>query len=96
MNYRYNEVAEIELHRPRAILQKRAAGLGPEFLDAVDSGVTIILQSPTRWPDEGGGVRRCRIRRFPYALFYRMTSPDDVEIVAVGDHADGRVLADRV
>lgn len=85
MNYRYNEVAEIELHEAAHFYENRAAGLGSEFLNAVDSGVTTILQSPTRWPDEGGGIRRCRINRFPYALFYRMTSPDEVEIVAVAD-----------
>ena len=85
MTYRYNGLAEIELYEAAHFYENRAAGLGSEFLDEVDRGIATILQSPTRWPDEGGGIRRCRLHRFPYALFYRTTSPDEIEIVAVAN-----------
>ena len=85
MTYRYNEVAELELNEAAQFYENRARGLGLEFLDEVDAGITRILGAPLLWPDEGDGVRRYRIRRFPYGLFYRMTGPDEVEIVAVAD-----------
>ena len=94
MNYRYNEVAEIELHEAATLLPEeggrtgvrvsRRGGLGCRNHPPIANTIT---------QDEGGGVRRCRIRRFPYALFYRMTSLDEVEIVAVAHSAAGGDIA---
>jgi toxin ParE1/3/4 len=85
MTYRYNEVAELELKEAAQFYEKRSSGLGLEFLEEVDAGITRILRAPLLWLDEGDGIRRYRIRRFPYALFYRMTGSEEVEIVAVAD-----------
>lgn len=54
-------------------------------MEEVEAGIAIVLESPDRWPDRGAGVRRYRIRRFPYGLYYRAVNENEVEILAVAD-----------
>jgi hypothetical protein len=48
----------------------RRGGLGGEFLTAVRAVLAEIEESPERFPIVRGDIRRARLRRFPYALFY--------------------------
>jgi len=43
------------------------------FLDAIDSALTTILESPTRWPVIDEGVYRYRLKRYPYHIYYYPT-----------------------
>ena len=60
------------------------AGLGEEFLDQFDSVVERLLMFPNGAPPVEGfpGVRRARIRRFPYGAFYRLDG-DDLVVLRV-------------
>jgi toxin ParE1/3/4 len=48
----------------------RRGGLGSEFLAAVRAALADIEESPERFPIVRGDVRRVRLQRFPYAVFY--------------------------
>ncbi|TNM39513.1 type II toxin-antitoxin system RelE/ParE family toxin [Nocardioides albidus] len=63
---------------------QQAAGLGTEFLGAVDRVVERMLMFPDGAPPVDGfpGVRRARVRRFPYGVFYR-PGPDALIILRV-------------
>ena len=52
--------------------EKQRAGLGEEFLAAVDSLLSKILAHPTTYPVIHREVRRALLRRFPYAVFFRI------------------------
>ena len=60
------------------------AGLGEEFLDQFDNLVERLLMFPNGAPPVEGfpGVRRARIRRFPYGAFYRLDG-DDLVVLRV-------------
>ena len=54
--------------------EKERAGLGSEFLDAVEKLVRVVAENPERFPVIRKDVRRAILKRFPYSIFYRVTS----------------------
>lgn len=58
------------------------AGLGDEFRDAVEEAVRHITEFPDAWHLLSGLLRRCRTRRFPYAIIYERGN-EEILIVAV-------------
>jgi plasmid stabilization system protein ParE len=57
------------------------AGLGAEFLRALEAAISAIRRRPTSYPEVFGASRRAVLRRFPYSLIY-IESGDDILIVA--------------
>jgi hypothetical protein len=62
--------------------EKQRAGLGGEFLDEVEAAFERIRLNPTAWARVEGDIRRCRTKRFPYGVIYRVKL-DTIEIIAV-------------
>ena len=61
--------------------QKQQPGLGQEFLDSVDAGLREIVTYPPRQAIILRGTRRFLLKRFPYAVFYRVY-PHVIVVVA--------------
>ena len=78
--------ATAELTEAGRFYEEKVAGLGAEFLDAVDDAVRMISASPTRWRTMEDDVRRYLMPRFPYAIYYRVL-PDHVRILAFKHHS---------
>jgi plasmid stabilization system protein ParE len=66
--------AEADIEEAALWYEVRWIGLGAEFLRAVDVSLEEIRRNPESYPQIYGGVRRTRIRRFPYALYFVLTS----------------------
>jgi plasmid stabilization system protein ParE len=49
------------------------SGLGTEFEEALDASLQLITRFPEAGPVVLHDVRRLLLRRFPYALYYRLT-----------------------
>ena len=62
--------------------EKERAGLGTEFLEAVDNLVRTITENPERFPVIREDIRRAVLRRFPYSIFYRIVSGHIVVIAS--------------
>lgn len=62
--------------------EDQRAGLGEEFLGAVDTSFDAIQEFPERSARVYGEVRRAVVSRFPYAVFYRV-EPKRVVVIAV-------------
>lgn len=45
-------------------------GLGASFLAEIESAVSLVEEFPALWVEIGNGIRRCLVRRFPYAVLY--------------------------
>jgi len=58
------------------------AGLGEEFLGAVEASFDAIQEFPEMFAPLHGEVRRAVVSRFPYAVFYRI-EPKRVVVLAV-------------
>ena len=61
-------------------------GLGLDFIDDFISAVRVVAEAPNRWPAHMivPGVKRYRLKRFPFALAYRVEN-DHWMIYAVED-----------
>ena len=52
--------------------ERQQAGLGEEFLTAVQSALENIAAHPIRYPVVHRETRRVLLRRFPYGIYYRV------------------------
>jgi plasmid stabilization system protein ParE len=57
-------------------------GLGAQFRDAVDAAVADIAEAPLSYAVHYRDLRRMLVRRFPYAVYYRV-HPHTVVVVAI-------------
>lgn len=57
-------------------------GLGLDFLREVRNTLGRVQQHPLAWHPLNAHIRRCQLRRFPYALIYQPVS-DCIIILAV-------------
>ena len=61
--------------------EKKAMGLGEEFLRMFYACVGEIPRNPLIYPEAHGKFRRCLLRRFPYAIYFMM---DGNKIIVFG------------
>jgi plasmid stabilization system protein ParE len=76
--------------------EQRDAGLGTEFMRAVDSCVHQIERQPEMYPMVHKNVRQALTRRFPYSIFY-LVEEDTIYVVSIF-HAsrDPRAWEERI
>lgn len=74
--------AEADLAEAKAWYERKRAGLGAEFVLCVEAGFDHICRVPTAAAAVHPGVRRVVVRRFPYAIYYRV-DPDQIAVLAV-------------
>lgn len=90
---------------PSALAEFRAAvhyyddqqkGLGPRFIDAVESAFARLKTNPLLFRILENDVRKCRVMRFPFGVLFRERK-DHIEIVAVMHlHRDPNRWKDRL
>ena len=61
---------------------ERVAGLGRAFIEEVDKSVERIKFMPLSYPRLIKNVRWCRVRRFPYVIYFRVKT-DRIEVLGV-------------
>lgn len=76
---------------PRAVAEADAAAryyrdqradLARRFLNSLDEALDRIALHPRIYREVEPGVRKCKLKTFPYALIFRDNGPE-IEIVAV-------------
>jgi len=82
----YHPEAEAELVDAAEYYEEQLPGLGAEFLEAVDAAVDVVVSDPLRPAVCGQGIRRHLLKRFPYALYYRVGT-EEVRVLAVKHHS---------
>jgi plasmid stabilization system protein ParE len=88
-------LAEWEATQAAIWYEERRPGAGNEFLAALEAALDRICANPGALPalEQYVGirdVRRCRLERFPYIVFF-VARPAEVVVLAVG-HARRRPL----
>lgn len=66
--------AEDELLEARNWYESRSDGLGDRFGAAVAELVDRIVANPLAFPRVHGETRRAVLRRFPYAIYFRLAA----------------------
>ena len=78
----FHDLAKLELNEAAQYYEGESPGLGQAFITAVERCAEEIVQYPEAGLMVRGSIRRRLIRRFPYALLYRV-KPTEVRILAV-------------
>ena len=75
--------------------EERRSGLGGEFLRAVRAALAGVARQPLRFPAARGEVRRARVRRFPYVIFFVPALERVVVLAVLHGRRDPRVWQER-
>ncbi len=62
--------------------EEQVAGLGNEFIEALEAQFEVIARSPWQYAETQRGVRRALLSRFPYGVFYA-SKGDIVSVLSV-------------
>lgn len=73
--------ARLELIEAQDFYERAERGLGARFRGEADEQARRIEAHPLQFPKVYEDVRRVRLRRFPYALFYRV-EPGAIYVLA--------------
>ena len=82
MNYHFEPHARQELKDATVYYNNLNPALGDAFAREVERVISVILKLPEAWPLVTPSARRCRTKRFPYGIVYRVRK-EEIEIVAV-------------
>ena len=82
----YHPEAEAEIIEAALFYNERVPRLGVDFLDEIDQGIAAILDQPTLWRAVEEDIRRYLIKRFPYAIMYRIEL-NNIRVLAVAHHS---------
>jgi toxin ParE1/3/4 len=82
----YHPDAEAEVIEAAEFYESRVVGLGGEFLEAIDAAVDRTCADPFRYPILEDAIRRCRVKRFPYCIYYRVLE-DAIWVLVVKHHS---------
>jgi len=74
--------AEAELSDAFSWYEDQVLGLGADYLGMVETTLHAIKRNPETYPIVHKSIRRCLIRRFPYAIFY-LVEPSKIVVLAV-------------
>ena len=88
--------AELDLERIEDWYDGQQPSLGHEFREAVDAVFVRIADNPLAYPDRYRGARRALLRRFPYALWYRVLESFVVVLACVHGKRDPRMIRARL
>ncbi len=70
--------------------ERQQAGLGDEFLTAVQSALENVVAHPSRYPVVHRETRRVLVHRFPYRIFYRVYGELVVVVACMHGRRDPR------
>ena len=74
----FRAAATVDVEASYEWYESQRRGLGSEFRTEVDAAVELISGTPLAFPLVRPNVRRALLRRFPYALFYRVVGDEAV------------------
>ena len=75
-------VAKAEAADAHNWYEQQRRGLGGEFLAAVETVLGVMQRSPGRFAPVHGEVRKARLTRFPYAIYF-IWRDDLISVVAI-------------
>jgi plasmid stabilization system protein ParE len=78
----FHDLATFELNEAAEYYESESAGLGQAFIAAVERCTDDIVRNPEAGLVIHGSIHRRLVRRFPYALLYRV-KPTEIQILAV-------------
>ena len=95
MTLGFTETAQAETEAATAWYEAQRPGLGVEFLAALDEAIEAVRTHPQAYPVVLRDIRRARLPRFPYSLFYRVHDEQLLVIACFHARRDPRIWRRR-
>jgi hypothetical protein len=92
----FTPAARFELEEAHEWYERVLPGLGQRFVEQIDIQVKRIAAHPLRFPTMWRDIRRARIARFPYGLFFRSEADAHTVIACFHFSRDPAVWRNRV
>lgn len=86
MRVEYHPLTVSELNNAAVYYNQQRAGLGGELRAEVYAAIERARASPFEYAIVKRGMRRCLVRRFPYAVLFRIVSEDTVRVLVIRHH----------
>jgi toxin ParE1/3/4 len=87
VSYSFLREAEFEYLQAIRFYEDQRAGLGSRLIAEFERTMQIAEERPLGWKIvEVSGIRRLDLRRFPYAIFYRVDSSGELQVTAFAHH----------
>jgi plasmid stabilization system protein ParE len=86
MRVEYHPLTTSDLNRAFTHYNRQRAGLGDELRTEVYASIERVLASPTQFSVVSRSIRRCLVHRFPYAVLFRIVSPDTLRVHVIRHH----------
>jgi toxin ParE1/3/4 len=96
MRVLFRPEAREDVIQARDWYEKQSAGLGGEFVRALEAAVASASRSPDAFPAVSGELRRVLLRRFPYSLVYQLHGDTLVVLACFHHRRSPRTLTDRI
>lgn len=90
------ELAERDLREAQEWYEAKRPGLGSDFQAAIDSLLGHVCRQPLAYPEVYRGVRRAVVRRFPYLLYFSLTSEAVVLLACLHGRRGSATVASRL
>lgn len=84
MKVRILSAAANDLIKTIDYYESQSDGLSADFLDEYEKTISRICKFPEAWARLNSHLRRCLMRRFPYAVFYTVIEKEIV-VTAIAD-----------
>lgn len=78
--------AEFDILNATQVHEESRPGYGVRFLDAVETCIDAIASEPLSFPEVEDGVRKALLRKFRYAVYFRIIDDDTIDVLAVVHH----------
>jgi len=85
LEVRFHPQAAAEAETSRAWYFERNATAAAAFLDELSAAISAIRESPSRWPQVHGKIRRFVLHKFPFSVVYAMRN-EFIEVIAIAHH----------
>ncbi len=87
MTYAFFPDAQAEYLEAVEFFECRRTGLGTALIGEFERTVDLAITHPNSWKlVHPSGVRRIDLKRFPYAVFYRVMTDGQIQITAFAHH----------
>jgi|SRR5689334_6300767 len=74
--------AEAEFLEAMGWYEERRVGLGAAFRASVEATLELVEESPQRYPVALRDIRKARVARFPYVIYY-VILPRAISVIAI-------------
>ena len=87
MTITFNKQAASEFSQAGEWYEEQRAGLGEDFIAAIEASLKVIASDPERFQPVADPVRIYRLKKYPYNIFFRhFPGRQHIRILAIMHH----------